>query len=71
MKIVETGNAKFIENCEISRSVKPCDMEIQEVRAQVLLPITSSQVIVPIVVGHFDNLQEQQMNDQTLYHVVS
>ena len=34
-------------------------MEIQEVRVQVPLPITSSQVFVPVDVDHVDDLEEQ------------
>lgn len=49
-KIVETENARFIENGETHGSVKPCDVEIQEVRVEVPLSITSSQVVVHTVV---------------------
>ena len=31
-RIVETRNARFIENCDINGSVKPCKVGIQEVR---------------------------------------
>lgn len=58
-RIVETGNAKFIENGEIRGSNEPQE-EIIQVRIQVLLPITSKEIIVPIVV-------EQQMNDEPLH----
>ena len=57
MRIIETRNARFIENGDISGSVDPRKVEIKAVRVQVSLPITSSQV-VPIVVEQFDNLQE-------------
>ena len=36
----------------------------------VSLFITSSQVVVPITVEHFDNLQEQQMNDQISHNEI-
>ena len=32
---------------------------------EIPLPITSSQVVVPTVVETFDNIQEQQINDET------
>ena len=57
MRIIETRNARFIENVDISGSVDPRKVEIKAVRVHVSLPITSSQV-VPIVVEQFDNLQE-------------
>lgn len=38
-------------------------MEIQEVRVQVLLPVTSSKVIVTVVVECTNNFQEQQINE--------
>ena len=39
-------------------------INIQEVKVQVLLPLTSSKVIVPMVVERTNNSQEQQINDQ-------
>ena len=54
MRIIEIGNARFIENGEISGSDKPQNVVIQEVRVQVSLPITSNEV-VPTVVEQFDN----------------
>ena len=44
-------------------------MEIQKVRVQVPLLITSSQV-VPIHVDHVDNLEEQHIIDQTPHNEV-
>lgn len=49
-RIVETGNAKFIKNEKINRNAKPLNVEIQEIRMQFPLSITSSEVIVHIVV---------------------
>ena len=63
MRIVETENARFIENGEISgSSMEPRKIEIQEVKVQIPLPITSSQVLVPTNVG-LDNVQDQHIND--------
>lgn len=42
MRIVETKNTRFIENGVISWSVEPHKVEIEEVKVQVSLPITSS-----------------------------
>jgi hypothetical protein len=64
-KIVETGNARFLENGEISGSDKPQNAVIQEVRVQVPLPITSKENVVPTVVQSFDNVE--QVIDQSLY----
>ena len=49
-RIVETGNARFIENGEISGSDNLRNVDIQEVRVQVPMPITSNKIVVPIVV---------------------
>jgi transposase InsO family protein len=64
-KIVETGNARFLENGEISGSDKPQNVVIQEVRVQVPLPITSKENVVPTVVQSFDNVE--QVIDQSLH----
>ena len=58
-KIVETGNARFIENGEISGSDQLQKTNIQEVRVQVLLPITSKEIVVPTIVESYDNVEKQ------------
>ena len=51
MRIVEIGNAKFLENGEIGGSTIPRDVEIKEVTVQFPLTcISSSKVIAPFVV---------------------
>ena len=51
MRIIETVNARFNENGEISGSTVPWDVEIKEVRVQVPLACAySSKVIAPLVV---------------------
>ena len=51
IRAVETGNARFIENCEISGSTVPREVEIKKVRVQVPLACASSnKVISPLVV---------------------
>ena len=52
MRIVETGNARFIENGEISGSTVPQEVEIKEVRVQVLLAYAfNNKVIAPSVIA--------------------
>ncbi|KAL8128993.1 hypothetical protein V2J09_018148 [Rumex salicifolius] len=67
-KIIETGNARFIENGEVGGSVEPRKVEIQEVRVQVPLSLTSSQVVVPMHVDHANDIHEQHINDQTPFN---
>lgn len=38
-------------------------MEIQEVRVQAPLLVTSFKVVVPVVVEHTNNFQEQKINN--------
>ncbi|KAH7571742.1 hypothetical protein JRO89_XS04G0128700 [Xanthoceras sorbifolium] len=64
-RIVESGNASFFENGEVSGSEELHDVAIQEVRVQVPLSLSSFKVIVPHIVEQFNNLQGQQINDQT------
>ena len=83
-RIVETGNAKFIENDNISGSDEPRKVELKEVTVQDS-PITSSQFVVPVrqitlpgvtqIVHPATNeqsndLPEQQINDQPLHDEV-
>jgi hypothetical protein len=65
-RIVETGNARFIENSEINGSDNLQNVDIQEVRVQVLILITSNK-IVPIVVEQPKNI-EQQINEPSLHN---
>lgn len=46
-RIVETENATFIENDEVSGSEEPCNVGIKEVRVQIPLPCTSFKFVVP------------------------
>jgi hypothetical protein len=66
-RIVETGNARFIENGEISGSDNLRNVDIQEVRVQVQMPITSNKIVVPIVVEQPNNI-EQKMNEPSLHN---
>jgi len=63
-RIVETRNARFIENGETSGSEASQSLEIKEVRVQVpVTNISSSGVIVTYVVETHNNQEEQQIND--------
>jgi hypothetical protein len=62
-RIVETGNARFIENGENSGSIDPQNVEIKEVRVQVpLTRASTSTIVVPCAQTHNDQVQ-QQVND--------
>ena len=53
IRIVESGNARFIENGETSGIDTSQNVEIKEVRVQVPLTSTStSSIVVPNVVEH-------------------
>ena len=63
-RIVETGNAKFIENGEVSGSANKQIVDINKIRDNVSLPINiSTSTIVPKVVPE---LQEQNNGEQHL-----
>jgi hypothetical protein len=68
MKIIETSNARFLENGEISESDNPQNVAIQEVRVKVSLPITSKEFVVPTIVQSFDNVK--QVIDQSLHYEI-
>ena len=68
MRIVETGNVRFIENDEISGSTVPREVAIKEVRVQVLLAYaSSSNVIAPLVIVTNNN-EEAQHNNEPIIH---
>lgn len=68
-KIVETSNAKFIENGEVSVTDQSRNIIFQYVRVQVPLPITSKEGVVPTIVESSHD-GEQQTNDQSLHDEV-
>ena len=68
-RIMETGNAKFIENDEISGSDNLQNVDVQEVRVQVPLPITSNEIVVPTIVEQPNNV-EQQINEPPLHNEI-
>jgi len=68
MRIIETRNVRFIENGEISGNTTPLDVEIKEVRLQVLLACASSnKVIAPLVVIPNNN-EEEHLNNEPMIH---
>ena len=63
-RIIETGNARFIENGEVSGSTDKQIVDINEIRVNVPLPINvPTSTIVPNIVP---NLQEQNNDEQYL-----
>ena len=62
-RIVETGNARFIENGETSGSEASQNVKINEVRVQIPLTSTStSSIVFPNVVEPLNDEEEQQIN---------
>jgi len=68
MRIVETGNARFIENGEISGSTVPQEVEIKEVRVQVPLTFASSSKVITTSVMATNSNEEVQHNDEPMIH---
>lgn len=68
-RIVETGNARFIENDEISGSDEPRNAIIQ-VGYKVPLPIALPNVVIPTIVEQHD-VMEQQTNNQPHNKIVT
>ena len=56
-RIVETGNARLFENGEISGSDNLRNVDIQEVRMQVPMPIALNKIVVPIVDEQPNNIE--------------
>ena len=68
MRIVETGNARFIENGEISGSTVPREVEIKEVRVQVPLAFASSSKVITTSVIATNSNEEEQHNNKPMIH---
>ena len=63
-RIIESGNARLIENGETSGSDTSQNLEIKEVRVQVPLTSTStSSIVVRNVVESLNDDEKQQIND--------
>jgi len=69
MRIFETGNPRLIENGEISGSAVPREVEIKEVRVQVLLAYaSSSKVIAPPFSCCYKINEKEQHNNEPMMH---
>lgn len=64
MRIIESGNAQFIENSQFSGSEKSHKVDIMETQEESSPPIKSSQVVVPLVVVSSYNTHRQQIKIQ-------
>ena len=62
MRIVESGNAKFIENGQISGSGESRKVDIQEIQVESPPPNISTKIVVPFVVSQSHYISEQQFN---------
>jgi len=62
LKIEMQGLLKMVKSGGVLNHVK---WKFKKLGWRFPLPKTSSQVVVPIVVETFDNIQEQQINDET------
>ncbi|CAM8940925.1 unnamed protein product [Rhodiola kirilowii] len=58
-RIVETGNARFIENGQISGSFEQRKVDINELQVEISSPIIPPRVVVPIVVSQPTGTVEQ------------
>ena len=68
IRIVETENARFIENSKISGSIVPRDVKIKEVRVQVPLACASSSKVIASLVVVPNNNKEEQHNNEHMIH---
>ena len=62
-RIVETGNARFIENGETSGSSESRGMNIKEIRVEDSSPVVPTQVVIPVV-GVQSNTEIEQQNEE-------
>ena len=67
-RIFKTGNARFIENGEISGSTVPRDVEIKKVRVQVPLACVSSNKVIALLIVVQNNNEEEQHNNEPMIH---
>ena len=68
-RIVETGNAKFYENGEISGSTKQQEVVIHEIRVPIILPSISKDIGNHPIVEPVHN-EENPINDQQLHNEI-
>ncbi|RVW81914.1 Retrovirus-related Pol polyprotein from transposon TNT 1-94 [Vitis vinifera] len=65
VRIVETGNARFLENGEISGSNEPRKVDIEEIRVDIPPPFLPQEIIVPQPVQQVED-NEQNNRDGSL-----
>ncbi|RVW86375.1 Retrovirus-related Pol polyprotein from transposon TNT 1-94 [Vitis vinifera] len=65
VRIVETGNARFLENGEISGSNEPRKVDIEEIRVDIPPPFLPQEIIVPQPVQQVEE-NEQHNRDGSL-----
>ncbi|XP_074296995.1 uncharacterized protein LOC141627663 [Silene latifolia] len=61
-RIVETGNARFIENGQTSGSIEPRKVDIKEIQVEVSSPEVAHEFVVPIVSSQSNDIMGQQQN---------
>ena len=73
----ETGDARFIDNDEVSRRGTPRKVDIQEIRVEIPLDCIPNQVVLPPIVPQIielvnnpDKQYEEKINDPFTYEVV-
>nr|KYP35840.1 hypothetical protein KK1_043095 [Cajanus cajan] len=69
--IVETGNARFIENGEVSGSTIPQKVEVKEVKMQVPLTYASSNKVSVLLTVVSNNNEEEQDNNGTKCYMLT
>ena len=65
MRIVETGNARFLENGEISESNEPRKVDVEEIRVDIPPLFLPQEIIVPQPVQQVEE-NEQHNRDVSL-----
>ncbi|RVW22816.1 Retrovirus-related Pol polyprotein from transposon TNT 1-94 [Vitis vinifera] len=65
VRIIETGNARFLENGEISGSNEPRKVDIEEIRVDIPPPFLPQEIIVPQPVQQVED-NEQNNRDGSL-----
>ena len=69
MRIVETGNARFFENSEISGSSETRNVVVDEIRVELSIPSIPSDLIVLTIVespNDIEKLNDQPFNDDVI-----
>ncbi|OMO97059.1 Integrase, catalytic core [Corchorus capsularis] len=65
-RIVESGNASFIENGQFSGSGEQRKVDIKEIQGETPMSNDSHQVVVPLVVSQLHNVREQRIHVRNL-----